>query len=261
MIKVFSFVASCAGEKSRTARYSDALAAVLQKKAEASGERVQYERMTGADLRIEFCRSCESCFARGVCPLDSVDDMPVLKRKLLESDIILFGSPVYMADMSGLAKCVVDRLSYWTHRFELAGKVGFAFATTSSSFGPETAEHMKALLSYTGLTLVRSACAVTVAGHPNLYLEQELAPQLDAVADELLSAWRDPAPYVTPKQEMMLVTRNRIDRRARSFADLIDSQPRNETQVCEARGIAKFPSFAAMVAQMKGRTWDDIASP
>lgn len=256
MIRVFSFVASCAGETSRTVRYSDALAEVLTKKAEARGEQIVYERMTGADLRIEFCRSCNSCFEKGICPMDSKDDMPVLKQKLLQNDIILFGSPVYLADMSGLAKCVLDRISYWTHRFELAGKVGFTFATTSYSFGPETAEHMKFLLSYTGLVLIRAAHAVTTSGHPNLYLAQDMEPELDTIAEELLAAWQDPAAFVTPRQEGMLVGRNHLDRRARKFADLIGSQPRDETLVCEARKIADFPSFAQMVSQRKGRTWD-----
>ena len=257
MIRVFSFVASCAGEASRTLRYSDALAAVLTKKAEAIGESVSYRRMTGADLRIDYCRSCSSCFTKGFCPLDSVDDMPSLKRALLESDIILFGTPVYLSDLSGLAKCVIDRLSYWTHRFELAGKVGFAFAVTSNSFGPETAEHVKHFLTYTGLTMIRSAYATTTKGHPNLYLEQELQPELEAIADELLSAWRDPGAFVTPLMEAMLFSRNQLNQKARRLADLISGQPWNETLVCEARGIADYPSMKALVSERKGRSWDE----
>ena len=257
MIKVFSFVASCAGEESRTLRYSDALAAVLAKKAEAIGERISYRRMTGADLRIDYCRSCSSCFRQGVCPLDSVDDMPTLKRALLESDIILFGSPVYLSDLSGLAKCVIDRLSYWAHRFELVGKVGFAFAVTSNSFGSETAEHMKRFLTYLGVTTIRSAHAVTTVGHPNVYLEQEMQPELEAIADELLSAWQDPGAIVTPHQEAMLFSRNHLNRNARRRADLIGIRPWNETEVCEARGIADYPSMKELVSQRKGRSWDE----
>ena len=261
MIRVFSFVASCAGEKSNTLRYSDELAAALTKKAEAAGEQVVYERMTGADLRIDFCRSCSSCFKKGVCPLDQTDDMPKLKQKLLESDVIFFGSPVYLGDMSGMAKCVLDRISYWAHRFELAGKLGVTFATTSNSFGQSTADHLKDLLTYTGLTVVHSAYAVTASGHPNIYLEQEMGPELDTIADKLMEAWQAPARFVTPKQEAMRVTRNRINKRARIFADLINDQPWDETVVCETRKIADFSSFADMVVTMKGRIWDDIAKP
>ncbi|MBQ9612647.1 MAG: flavodoxin family protein [Lachnospiraceae bacterium] len=258
MIKVFSFVASGAGEESRTARYSDALAAALAKKAMSAGERIDYERMTGADLRIGFCRSCNSCFTKGVCPMDQADDLPILKQKLLESDVIFFGTPVYLADISGITRCVLDRISYWSHRFELAGKLGVTFATTSNSFGQATADRLKDMLTYTGLTVVHSGYAVTTAGHPNVYVDQEIEPEMDAIADTIMAAWKDPRPFITPFQEAMLISRNRINKRARSFADLIDGQPWDETVVCEARGFATLPSFADLVMKMKDRNWDDL---
>jgi multimeric flavodoxin WrbA len=259
MIRVFSFVASCAGENSRTARYSDALAETLKRKAEEAGEEIVYDRMTGADIRIEFCRSCSSCFKKGICPLDQTDDMPKLKRKMLESDIIFFGSPVYIGEMSGVAKCVMDRISYWAHRFELAGKLGVTFATTSNSGGQSTADHLKHMLMHTGVTVVHSSYAVTTNGHPNIYLRAEMDPELDAIADSLMEAWVDPAQFVTPQQEAIRLVRNRINKRARTFADLINDQPWEETVVCETRKIAEYPSYADIVMKMKGRTWDDYA--
>ena len=112
-MKIFSFAASCAGERSHTAAFSDILAEAFIERAARDGETVEYERMTGAEVRVDYCRSCLSCFLKGFCPLDRSDDMGMLKRKMLEADILFFGTPVYLWQMSGIAKSVIDRISYW----------------------------------------------------------------------------------------------------------------------------------------------------
>lgn len=251
MIRVFSFVGSCAGKQSQTRRYSDLLAEALRRKAEAIGETVSYECMTGDMLRVEYCRSCGSCFSRGFCPLDEKDDMALLKRKMLDCDIFFFGTPVYMADMSGIAKSVIDRTSYWAHRFELAGKAGAVFATTSATAGMETAERITYMLRQTGLVIVHTGQAVTRRGHPNIHLEEEMAEPLEKAAEELLKAWRDPAECVFPTQDQTLRIRSAIYRQERKFYDLIGKEPENEILVWESRHIGDYPSFAAMTKAVK----------
>ena len=135
-MKIFAFVASCAVKDSNTAKMADTIAEAIRKRAEESGETVTYEKVTGAEIRIDYCRSCSNCFVRGVCPLDGKDDMAMLKEKILDCDIFLFGTPVYIWEMSGLAKSFLDRISYWTHRLELMGKPCVVFSTTSASHGP-----------------------------------------------------------------------------------------------------------------------------
>jgi multimeric flavodoxin WrbA len=86
-----------------------------------------------ADLRILPCRGCRLCFDRGedACPLE--DDLAWLTQSLLESDIIVLASPVYVDAMSGLMKTVVDRLAWLCHRPGLGGKLGFVLTTTGSA--------------------------------------------------------------------------------------------------------------------------------
>ena len=163
MIKVFSFVASCAGERSHTKKFSDRLAEAVRARAEAEGETVEYECMTGADVRVDYCRSCVSCFYKGFCPLDEADDMAMLKRKMLECDILFFGTPVYLWQMSGIAKSVIDRISYWAHRYELLGKPCVVFSRTDSSHGPEVASELARLLGFTG-AVVANAGTSTIEG-------------------------------------------------------------------------------------------------
>lgn len=119
MIKVFALIGSGAGERSNTAQLSDRLAEAFRKRAAEDGETVAYERLTAADVRVDVCRSCRSCFRSGTCPLDSVDDMGMLKQKMRDCNVLFFGSPVYMGRMSGFTKCVIDRLAGESHRLKL----------------------------------------------------------------------------------------------------------------------------------------------
>ena len=251
MIQVLSFAGSCAGEKSHTKRISDKLAAAFTQKAEAEGLQVSYECVTGDQLRVDYCRSCSSCFIKGVCPLDSADDMPVLKQKLTDADVIFFGTPVYLWEMSGITKSVLDRISYWAHRFELAGKVGVTIASTDTSHGPEVTNNLRELLRFTGLTVV-DAIALHNSASPCLYRDDETDPVLNAVAEKLLAAWKDPAAYVETIQERIWASRVFMNRRAQKFADIIGTEPWNEVKVCAERNVGGFSSYADYVRDVSG---------
>lgn len=251
MIRIFSFVASCAGKKSRTLRYSDRLAEVLTRMAAEEGEEVVYESMTADELDIRFCRSCLSCFTHGVCPLDSQDQMPLLKKKMLECDILFFGTPVYLGEMSGVAKCVLDRISYWAHRFELTGKSAVVFATTSNSYGQSTADTLKKMLQFTGAAVVHAGYAVTANGHPNLYLEKELMPELEMISRKILDSRDDPEQFIIPEQERDFLAFKLMYRKRRKFADLTGLEVWDEVKVGEQRKFESFSSFAEMAAYVR----------
>jgi multimeric flavodoxin WrbA len=67
-----------------------------------------------SDLDIAPCRGCLSCVESGECVID--DDM--FYDALKCADVLVFGSPVYMGQMSAQAKIFTDRLfAYVTPRF------------------------------------------------------------------------------------------------------------------------------------------------
>ena len=245
MIRVFSFIGSMAGERSATARYSDNLAKVLKEKAKEAGKEVSYERITGNLIRSSFCLSCSSCFKKGVCPLDEQDDMAGLKEKIRQSDILFFGSPVYISDMSGLTKNVLDRIAYWAHRYELAGKPAAVFAITDSSFGQETAKHMAEILSYTGLVTVHTGYAKRgMTLHPNLYLEEDMLPIWEEAADRLLDAHESVLPYITDMDELKFQTRKRLAERALKLAEVTGLTTWDEVYVLRSRGVFEARTYA-----------------
>lgn len=242
MIRIFSFVASCAGKESHTAAFSDVLARAFIRKAEAEGETVDYERMTGADVRVDYCRSCVNCFENGFCPLDQTDDMAGLKAKMLEADILFFGTPVYLWQMSGIAKSVLDRISYWTHRFELLGKPCLVFSTTDSSHGQEVSAELALLMRFTGAAVI-DAGTQTMNGI-------EIDP--DETADRLMKVYRDPASGVTWFQQNAFLTRVVLVRRVLRTAE-DPAQIPDEMRVFRERGLDRYVLMKEAVEDLRRR--------
>lgn len=250
MIRVFSFVGSCAGEASHTKALSDRLAAALSDRVESRGERISYDCVTADMLRVSFCRSCNSCFSTGVCPLDATDDVGDLKNRLLEADIVLFGTPVYLAGMSGAAKCVLDRIAFWTHRLELAGKAGMALVTTSNNHGPEVEQRLRELLQFTGLAMPEGLCLQLHAA-PRLDRPEEAEPRIAAAAGRLLDALDDPTTCLTSQQELYWKGLSLTTRRNMMRHYLYGEKVREETRVLDERRISAHDSLASYVLQRR----------
>lgn len=229
MIKIFSFAASCAGKKSHTAAFSDILAQAFMKKAALEKETVEYECLTGADLRIDYCRSCISCFMKGYCPLDQLDDCAKLKKKMLEADILFFGTPVYLWQMSGIAKSVLDRISYWTHRYELMGKPCLVFSSTDSSHGPEVSKELSMLMRFTG--------AIVIDAGTMTCKEIQIDPY--ETASKLMEVYKDPASGVTYLQQKAFLSRVILIRRY--FKNIKETgQIAEEARIFRERGLDQY---------------------
>ena len=65
------------------------------------------------------------------CPLE--DDLRSIKAKMRQAHAVLVASPVYVHDVSGLAKDWIDRLAHVCHRPEFAGKCAYLLVTVGGS--------------------------------------------------------------------------------------------------------------------------------
>ncbi len=83
---------------------------------------IEYEIVALSDYNLKICRGCKLCFDKGeeLCPL--LDDRNVLLEKMASSDGIIFASPNYSFQVSGLMKVFLDRLGYMFHRPRFFGK-------------------------------------------------------------------------------------------------------------------------------------------
>lgn len=57
----------------------------------------------------------------------------MIRKELLESDIIFFASPVYLHSISGIMKTFFDLISSSAHLMNYAGKIGFTLTTAMSN--------------------------------------------------------------------------------------------------------------------------------
>jgi len=89
----------------------------------AKAEGAETELFSVSGKKIQPCEGCMACGKTGICKIE--DDMQVLHLKMLESDGIIFGTPVYFWDLTAQAKIVIDR-TFCLNRPEksLANKVG-----------------------------------------------------------------------------------------------------------------------------------------
>lgn len=122
---------------------------VLEGAAEAGAETEMIDR---ADYRVTPCTACEVCSLNGICVND--DDVPSLLIRMQEADGILFGSPVYIDNISGQMKVFFDRLADAIHYQVLAGKFGCSVATTYESGGDDAVSYLNHVLNYLGVISV-----------------------------------------------------------------------------------------------------------
>jgi multimeric flavodoxin WrbA len=92
---------------------------------------------------LQFCRGCRICYDSGEekCPVK--DDIPNIKAKMMAADGILIASPVYVDDVSGMIKTLIDRLCHACHRPQFSGKAAFLLATTGGTRTSKTLDTMK----------------------------------------------------------------------------------------------------------------------
>ena len=81
--------------------------------AKEAGADVEYFKLK--DYNIKDCTGCYSCWSKspGECIFDNKkgeDDMSMFRKKYREADLVVFASPLYIFNVSGILKTFMDRL-------------------------------------------------------------------------------------------------------------------------------------------------------
>jgi len=90
--------------------------------AAAKNQGHQVTRFDTAQLQINGCRACETCFSKGqACSFD--DDFNKIAPAIEEADVIVFSMPVYWYTMPAQIKAPIDKLfSFVVGKRDIAGK-------------------------------------------------------------------------------------------------------------------------------------------
>lgn len=85
-----------------------------------------------SEMNIYPCRSCLKCMRKNNCVIE--DDFGKVALKMIQSDLIIMGSPVYFSDVSAQIKALFDRTYSLWHKKMLKGK-NIIFVATCAEYG------------------------------------------------------------------------------------------------------------------------------
>ncbi|MBN1875270.1 MAG: flavodoxin family protein [Anaerolineae bacterium] len=175
-------------KKGNTARIVQMIVAHLDAMAERHNESLTFETLYLGDMDLQMCRGCRTCFDQGEekCPLK--DDIPAIKAKIDAADGIIFASPVYVDDVNGIAKNVLDRLAYLCHRPGFAGKCAFPLVTVGSSPTHHALRTLNGALLTWGFHLVGQAGFKMGALMPQAEVGSRFQSETAKVAEKLFRA-------------------------------------------------------------------------
>ena len=97
---------------------------MMEEELVSRGADVEFVNLS--EIKMSHCLGCCSCYTTGHCCID--DDAEVLSKRIAGADGIIFGSPTYASNVSGLMKDYIDRGHFVIEQL-LHGKYCITMAT------------------------------------------------------------------------------------------------------------------------------------
>ena len=123
---------------------------------------IEYEIVRLSDYNLEICKGCKLCLDKGeeLCPLK--DDRDKLIEKMINSDGVIFASPNYSFQLSGLMKVFLDRLGFIFHRPRFFGKTFTSIVTQGVYRGKEIVKYFDFIGDGLGFNVIKGSCLKTL---------------------------------------------------------------------------------------------------
>jgi len=151
---------------------------------------VDWEYVMLRDADLEQCRGCYTCFERGEehCPIK--DDAALLEEKMHDADGVVFATPVYGLQVSGLMKVFIDHHSYIFHRPRFFRQKALLLTSAGVMGNKEVLEYLDTVARIWGFEVVARAGIVSHANMGSLpaYRVRENEEKVQAAATAFLAA-------------------------------------------------------------------------
>ena len=123
---------------------------------------VEYELVRLSEYNLGTCNGCRICFDKGeeFCP--HKDDRDKLIGKINDSDGVIFASPNYSFQVSGLMKVFLDRLGFGFHRPGFFGKTFTSIVVQGIGKGEEIVKYLDFVGKGLGFNVVKGCCLKTL---------------------------------------------------------------------------------------------------
>ncbi len=87
----------------------------IEENMKAMGD-VEFDYLWLKDAGLADCKGCTVCFLKGEQRCPQKDGREEIEQKMLDADGVIFASPNYASNVSGLMKTFIDRFAYAGHR-------------------------------------------------------------------------------------------------------------------------------------------------
>ncbi len=198
-MKLFGF-AGTAHSPSTTENIISQLSAEMEKKHIITGSVIE----SGRDNIIKSCCGCLNCYKNGKCALDETDEMYRLKKELLSSDIVVFGSPVYIHNVSASMKNYLDRHLIWMYTYFLAGKVAVTVSASSSNGNEYVNDYLAKVLKIMGANVV-SNISCNIFDTPEM-----IHKKIELCCDQVSNALQTGITKPDPEQEKYFLLNKKL---------------------------------------------------
>jgi len=123
---------------------------------------VEYEIVTLNDYKLGFCRGCRLCFEKGeeFCPLK--DDRDLLMDKIEASDGVVFATPNYSFQLSGIMKTFLDRFGFIAHRPRYFSKTFTSIVSQGIGGGNKIVDYLDFVANALGFKTVKGSCVTAL---------------------------------------------------------------------------------------------------
>jgi multimeric flavodoxin WrbA len=185
-LQIIALLASPRGRTGNTGR----LLELVVDAAERRGANVEWVELSGEDVLP--CVACDACHRTGCCARK--DGFEAVRRRLLQADALVLGSPNYVFNVSAQMKAFMDRCCGVIHCQAFRGKYGASVVTSGGGGEEGVTEILNRFLLSTGVVPVGSVWATTggaVAGE----LPAEVRSAAAELGETLVDACRHRARY------------------------------------------------------------------
>jgi len=112
-------------------------------RCESAGIPVEFISLAGKEIKP--CIGCEKCKETKWCVIEG-DDWGGIAQQIVDSDVLVMGSPTYYYDISGHLKNFIDRTYSLYHDRKLAGRRGVAVAVNAENGSKRAIETIEGFL-------------------------------------------------------------------------------------------------------------------
>lgn len=138
----------------------DGIKAFKMFKEKFDPDNYSFEIIHLSDYNISNCIGCTVCFKKDKCFMK--DDLDILIEKMLQADGLVFITPIYNMNVSGVLKTLFDRTSYLLHKPVFYNKHSYVICSTDIGGG----RHIKFYLKYMmNAYCIDNAGSISVISH------------------------------------------------------------------------------------------------